>query len=122
MSALIAGRSAAVARRRPGGPDAVSGEAGTSRPYKPAGPATVTPSRPGPDRPVSAPSGGDLPAPPTPGVDAPPAAQPSASASGGSLPRSSPASRPALKQSPAPVASTGDTGGGGARYWPLPSA
>ena len=47
-----------------------------------------------------------------PWVEAAPTAQASASAAGGSLPRSRPASRPALKQSPAPVASTGDTGGG----------
>jgi len=50
-----------------------------------------------------------------PWVEAAPTAQASASAAGGSLPRSRPASRPALKQSPAPVASTGDTGGGLAR-------
>src|SRR5580700_2656616 len=49
---------------------------------------------------------GAPPVPPAARVDAVPTAQPSRAADGRSRPRSSPAISPALKQSPAPVAST----------------
>ena len=60
---------------------------------------------------VAAGMSGELAVPPGARVESAPAAQPSAAASGRARPSSRPAIRPALKQSPAPVASTGVTGG-----------
>src|SRR6266568_1726639 len=65
---------------------------------------------------------GALAVPPGAAVDRAPAAQPSAAACGRSSPSSSPAIRPASKQSPAPVASTGVTGGRLTWYRAGPSA
>src|SRR5947207_311221 len=65
---------------------------------------------------------GALAVPPGAAVDRAPAAQPSAAAPARSRPSSSPAISPALKQSPAPVASTGVTGGRLTRHRQRPSA
>ena len=65
---------------------------------------------------------GQLPVPPGARVDRAPAAQPSAAAPGRPRPWSRPAISPALKQSPAPVASTGTRGGTLTRCRRAPSA
>src|SRR5690242_21870621 len=65
---------------------------------------------------------GALVVPPGAAVDRAPAAQPRAAAPARSRPSSRPAIRPALKQSPAPVASTGVTGGRLTRHRDRPSA
>src|SRR5262249_60355109 len=65
---------------------------------------------------------GQLAVPPAARVDSAPTAQPSAAASGRARPRSRPVISPALKPSPAPVASTGVTGGSSARCHTGPSA